>query len=98
MGKGSPRGRGPVIPCTAGAQQGLKGGGLGGGGWYPGELWDWLQARVQCGLVVGIQVVVDPATRPKGGYSSMVWVQWLEACVAEGLVSRCVWVWCGAVA
>jgi hypothetical protein len=40
MGRGSPRGGGPVIPCIAGDQQGLKGGELGEGGSCPSELWD----------------------------------------------------------
>jgi hypothetical protein len=64
MGGGSPRGGGPVIPHIAGPQQGLKGGGLGDG--YPAELWDQLQAGVQCGWVVGILVVVDPAALLRG--------------------------------
>jgi hypothetical protein len=29
-----------VVPCVAGAQQGLKGSGLRGRVGYPGELWD----------------------------------------------------------
>jgi hypothetical protein len=49
---------GRVVPHVAGAQQGLKGIGLGGDR-YPGELWDWLQAGVQPVQVAGIPVVVD---------------------------------------
>jgi hypothetical protein len=86
-------GNGLVIPCIAGAQQGLKPAGLREGGWYPGELWDWLQSEVQRRWVVGILEVMDPLARPWGGYSGMVCVRRLEASTAEGQVSRHMWVW-----
>jgi hypothetical protein len=72
MGVGSPRGRGLVVPHVAGAQQGLKGCGL---GWYPGELWDWLQAGIQHRWVLEIPVVMDPAAWPRSGYPGMVWAR-----------------------
>jgi hypothetical protein len=78
------------------------------GGGYPGELWDQLWAGVQCRWVAGIPVVMDLAAWLRVGYPSMVWVQRLEASVAEVQVvdlawpkrqGFCrVWVWCGAVA
>jgi hypothetical protein len=71
MGGGSLRGGGPVVPCIAGAQQGLKGSGLVGEGWYPGYLWDQLQAGVWRGLVVGILVVVDLVVQLRGRYPAM---------------------------
>jgi hypothetical protein len=58
MCRWSPRVGGLVAQHVAGAQQGLKGIGLGGDR-YPGELWDWLQAGVQPVQVAGIPVVVD---------------------------------------
>jgi hypothetical protein len=76
---------------VAGVQQGLKGGELGGGGWYPGKLWVWLQAGVWHRLVVGIPVVMDRA--PRGRHSSMV-----EAGLAQGRESRSMWVWHRAMA
>jgi hypothetical protein len=99
-----------VIPHIAGAQQGLKGGGLGWG--CPGELWDQLWAGVLHVQVAGILVVVDLAAQQRGRYPSMVWVWRLEASVAEGWVSwwcvdppqperqgsHCVLVWFWAVA
>jgi hypothetical protein len=88
---------GLVIPCVAEAQQGLKGSGLWGGGCYPGLLWDQFWAGVWHGPVVGI-LVVDLAVWPRGRYSGMVWVCRLEASVAEGRISRRVWVWLRAVA
>jgi hypothetical protein len=73
----SPRGGDLVILCMAGAQQGLKGGGLGwswhpGEGGYPGELRDRLWAGVWYSLVVGILVVMDPVAQPSCGYPSVV--------------------------
>jgi hypothetical protein len=90
-------GGGLVLPRVAGAQQGLKGSGLGGRGRYPGELWDRLQAGVHHRLVAGIPVVVDPVAQLRGVYSSVAWVRGLEAGSAEGWVSRHVWFWHGAV-
>jgi hypothetical protein len=64
-----------VIPCMAGAQQGLKGSGLRGRGGYPCKLWDQLQDEVQHRLVrlmAGILVVIGPAAQPRDMYSGMV--------------------------
>jgi hypothetical protein len=98
MGGGSLRGRGPVVPPIAGAQQAPKSGSRDGGGSYPGEQWDKRLAEVRCRRVAGIPVVVDPVARPKGGYSGVLWVRRLEASVAEGRGSHRVWVWRRAVA
>jgi hypothetical protein len=84
-------GRSLVIPCVAGAQQGLKGSGFGERGGYSSELWDQLQARVQPRLVVGIPVVVGIVAHPRRGYSGRVWVWGLQASVGEG------WVFCHVV-
>jgi hypothetical protein len=48
--------------------------------------------------VVGITVVVGLVAQPRSRYSSMVWVWWLEASMAEGWVSHSVWAWHRAVA
>jgi hypothetical protein len=77
-----------VITHVAGTQQGLKGGGLEGWGWYPSELWDRLWARVLHGLVAGILVVVDLAAKPWCRYSGMMWVWGMEAGMAEGWESH----------
>jgi hypothetical protein len=61
MGGGYLRDGCPVVPHIAGAQQGLKGGGLGvGGSGYPGKLWDQLRTGVWHGRGVVFQCGVDP--------------------------------------
>jgi hypothetical protein len=62
-----------VIPCIAGAQQGLKSSGFGGRDRYPSELCDRLQAGVWRRLVAGIPVVMGLVAQPRGRYSGMVW-------------------------
>jgi hypothetical protein len=78
----------PVIPCMAGAQQGLMGSGLRGRSGYPSKLWDGFQAVGWHRLVARIPVVVDLAAWPRGRYSGVVWVWQLEAGAAEGWVSH----------
>jgi hypothetical protein len=64
MGGESPRCGGLIVPYIAGAQQGLKGGGLGEGSWYPSKLWDQLWTGSWGPAQTGGR---DPGGRGSGG-------------------------------
>jgi hypothetical protein len=74
------RGRGPVIPCIAGAQQGLKGDGLGGG---------WISQR-SVGLALGWGPAQMRGGDPGGRGSSAIAKRRVSGCgVGPGAGGQC---------